>query len=113
MNFSEGGYWVYSMSDPTSNMEFWARMDYLKIQPIEFYTALDGFCDAEGELNPQLPRANWTVSFQELGDNAIVQTLVTYSSLTDLETVIQMGMQEGLLSTLEKLDEFLLTFKNI
>ena len=108
MDFSEGGHWLYAMIEPNGT-EYWGRMDYLKIQPIDNYTALDGFCDQNGELNPQLPRANWDVTFADLEENAIVQTIVTYNSLTDLEAVIQMGMQEGLTSTLERLDDLLLT----
>src|SRR3990170_6114678 len=108
MDFKEGGYWLYAMVEPEGK-EYWGRMDYLKIKPIENYTALDAFCDEKGELNPDLPRANWNVTFQDLAENSIVQTVVTYKSLGDLETVLQMGMKEGLTSTLENLDDLLLT----
>ncbi|WP_422348713.1 SRPBCC family protein [Flagellimonas sp.] len=110
MDFTEGGYWHYSMIDP-EGPEYWNRMDYLKINPIDSYSALDGFCDENGELNPQMPRANWDVTFSDLGKNAMVQTIVTYKSLESLEMVIQMGMKEGLESTLERLDELLPTLK--
>ncbi|MEX2592566.1 MAG: SRPBCC domain-containing protein [Anditalea sp.] len=106
----EGGYWLYAMVEPNGT-EYWGRMDYSKIQPIDSYAALDGFCDENGELNPQLPRSNWDVTFTDLGDNAMVQTIVTYNSLADLEAVIQMGMQEGLTSTLKRLDNLLLMLK--
>lgn len=108
MNFSEGGHWLYAMIDP-EGIEYWGRMDYLKIQPIDNYTALDGFCDENGELNPELPRSTWDVTFTDLGNNALVQTIVSFNSLEDLETVIQMGMQEGLTSTMQRLDNLLFT----
>lgn len=111
MDFREGGHWHYAMVDPTGP-EYWGRMDYVKINPIDSYTALDGFCDDKGELNTELPRATWVVTFSELGENALVQTIVTYKSLADLETVLQMGMKEGLTSTLERLDQLLLTIKH-
>ncbi|WP_439271101.1 hypothetical protein [Pseudochrobactrum sp. HB0163] len=41
----------------------------------------------------------------------MVQTIVTYKSATDLQTVIDMGMKEGLTSALERLDELLRSFK--
>lgn len=110
MSFTEGGFWHYAMIEP-SGQEYWGRMDYLKIKPIENYTALDGFCDENGTLNDQLPRATWNVAFTEFGDNAIVETIVNFKSLDELETVIQMGMKDGLMSTMEKLDELLLTLK--
>ena len=111
MDFRESGHWHYAMVDPTGP-EYWGRMDYVKINPIDSYTALDGFCDDKGELNTELPIATWVVTFSELGENALVQTIVTYKSLADLETVLQMGMKEGLTSTLERLDQLLLTIKH-
>lgn len=106
MDFREGGYWLYAMVDPNGT-EYWGRMDYVKIRPIEMYTGLDAFCDESGVFNPELPRANWEVIFQEKGKNAMVESIVTYNSLSDLETVINMGMEEGMKLTLEKLDELL------
>lgn len=108
MDFREGGHWLYAMVDPDGK-EYWGRMDYLKIRPIESYQALDGFCDENGDLNPDLPRADWHASFTDLGANTLVQTIVRYKSLADLEAVIRMGMKEGLTSTLERLDDLLLT----
>lgn len=106
MDFREGGYWHYAMIDPEGT-EYWARADYRSITPIDGYTLYDAFCNEEGEVNQELPRAEWEVAFQGAGQNTLVETLVTYPSLEALETVIQMGMQEGLASTLERLDELL------
>lgn len=106
MEFKEGGHWLYAMVDPDGK-EYWGRMDYLKINPIENYTALDAFCDEKGNLNPDLPRANWLATFKDQGEQSLVQTVVTYKSLADLEAVIQMGMKEGLIATLERLDVLL------
>jgi uncharacterized protein YndB with AHSA1/START domain len=111
MDFREGGHWLYAMVDPQGK-EYWGRTDYTKIKPIDGYTALDAFSNEKGEVNPDLPRAVWQVSFRELGENCTVQTVVTYNSLSELETVINMGMKEGLTATLEKLDELLLTLTN-
>lgn len=108
MDFSEGGFWHYAMVEPNGT-EYWGRMDYIKIHPIDSYTGLDAFSDADGNLNPELPRANWEVSFHEFGQNALVESIVTYNSLADLETVIQMGMEMGMASTLERLDDLLAT----
>jgi uncharacterized protein YndB with AHSA1/START domain len=108
MDFREGGHWQYAMIDPEGK-QYWGRMDYTKIQPIDNYKALDGFCDENGVLNPDLPRAPWDVTFTDKAKNTMVETIVTYNSLADLETVIQMGMKEGLTMALENLDELLLT----
>ena len=106
MEFREGGHWQYAMIDPEGK-EYWARLDYLKINPIESYEALDAFCDEKGEVNTALPRSNWDATFSDRGENSLVQTVITYKSLADLEAVLQMGMKEGLTSTLERLDDLL------
>jgi len=110
MDFSEGGHWIYAMVEPNGT-EYWGRMDYEKIQPIDLYTGWDAFCDENGNFNPDLPRAFWNVTFTDSGENAIVNSVVKYHSLEDLETVINMGMEGGMKSTLERLDELLLTLK--
>lgn len=108
MDFRAGGHWIYAMVEPDGK-EHWGRTDYLIIEPIDRYTALDSFCDENGEINHDLPQANWDVNFKDLGSNAMVETIVTYKSLNDLETVLQMGIEEGLASAMEKLDELFLT----
>ncbi|HEY9049085.1 MAG TPA: SRPBCC domain-containing protein [Ohtaekwangia sp.] len=108
MDFREGGHWHYAMVEP-EGAEYWGRLDYIKIQPIDYYTALDAFSDESGALNSELPRAHWHVTFEDYAENSLVQTIVTYQSLADLETVIQMGMQQGMTSTLERLDDLLVT----
>lgn len=110
MNFKEGGHWLYAMVDPEGK-EYWGRMDYLTIKPIDYYSGLDGFCDENGQLNPQLPRSTWDVTFTDAGSNAMVITVVSYKSLADLEAVLQMGMKEGLTSTLDRLDSLLSKLK--
>jgi uncharacterized protein YndB with AHSA1/START domain len=108
MEFREGGHWIYAMIDPEGK-EYWGRTDYTKINPIDSYRTLDAFANEKGEVNPDLPRAKWEVSFLDKGKSTLVQTVVAYESLEGLETVINMGMKEGLTSTLERLDDLLLT----
>lgn len=110
MEFREGGHWHYAMIDPDGK-EYWSRLEYLSIHPIENFTARDGFSDESGEWNTELPQSNWNVTFMEMSEHTLVQTVVAYVTLKDLETVVQMGMQEGMTSTLERLDELLVTLK--
>src|SRR5579859_3575619 len=106
MDFREGGYWHYAMIDP-SGQEYWSRQDYLTIDPIDRYSALDGFSDETGAVNPDLPQANWEVTFTDIGGHTLVQTIVTYGSAEDVDKVIAMGLKEGLTATLERLDKLL------
>lgn len=107
MDFSEGGHWHYAMVEPNGT-EYWGLTTFLEIKPIDYYTSTDAFSNEAGEINSDLPQAKWIVRFTTKGENAVVETIVTYNSLADLEAVIQMGMEAGLTSTLERLDELLL-----
>lgn len=108
MDFREGGHWHYAMVD-TNGTEYWGFTEYKTIQPIDFYTSLDAFSNEQGQVNKDLPRAKWRVSFSNKSENTLVETIVQYNSLSDLEAVIQMGMEQGMTMTLEKLDELLAT----
>lgn len=110
MDFREGGHWHYAMVEPNGT-EYWGYTEYVKIKPLDYYTSLDAFSNEAGEINKDLPRAEWIVTFIDKGENALVETIVTYKSLSDLETVIQMGMEQGMMATLEKLDALLVTLK--
>jgi uncharacterized protein YndB with AHSA1/START domain len=108
MEFSEGGYWHYAMVMP-DGQAFWSRQDYQTINPIDGYVALDAFSDETGAVNPDLPRARWDVGFTDLQTRTLVTTIVLYKSAEDVQKVIDMGLKDGLASTLERLDELLLT----
>jgi uncharacterized protein YndB with AHSA1/START domain len=110
LEFRNGGHWHYAMVSPEGE-EYWGWTEYRNIRPIDGYETLDAFSNEAGEVNTELPRANWEVTLTDKGGHTVVQMVVTYTSLTDLETVINMGMEEGMKSTLERLDELLLTLK--
>jgi uncharacterized protein YndB with AHSA1/START domain len=106
MDFRDGGYWHYAMVTPDGEA-FWNRLDYVTIQPIDGYTALDGFCDETGVVNPDMPRSSWDVAFSDGEDRTLVTTIVLYASSEDLQKAIDMGLKDGLASTMERLDELL------
>ena len=110
MEFKVGGYWHYAMVMP-DGQSFWGRLDYQSIAPIDGYVALDGFSDETGAINPELPRARWDVAFAGAQDRTTVTTVIQYDSAQDVQKVIDMGLQAGLTSTLERLDELLLTLQ--
>lgn len=106
LDFSDGGYWLYAMVEP-SGKEHWGRTDLIEVKPVEYYTAMDGFCDENGTLNTLLPRANWKVNFAENDGITTVTSLVKYESTEHLDMVIKMGMQMGMALTMDNLDEVL------
>ena len=107
MDFRAGGYWHYAMITP-DKQTFWNRLDYKTIDPIDGYTAQDGFCDEAGTVNPGMPGSNWDVAFTDEGARTLVTTVVQYASAESLQASIDMGLEGGMASTLERLDELLL-----
>lgn len=111
MDFTEGGHWHYAMVDPEQK-EYWGYTEFVKINPIDEYISIDAFSDETGTINTDLPRASWEVTFEDAGEHTFVHTIVTYETLEDLEQIIQMGMEPGMESTLERLDELLESLTN-
>lgn len=106
MDFRAGGYWLYAMVAP-DGQQFWSRLDYQEIRPIDGYTALDAFSDETGAVNPAMPRARWEVAFAEAGARTLVTNVTHYASAEDLQKVIDMGVEAGITSTMDRLDELL------
>jgi uncharacterized protein YndB with AHSA1/START domain len=106
MDFRDGGHWHYAMIDP-DGQEYWGWTEYHRVQPIDSYETRDAFSNEAGEINQALPQASWLVAFSDLSHSTMVETVVQYASLEDLETILNMGMKEGMTATLEKLDELL------
>lgn len=103
-NFTEGGHWLYAMVGPEGE-EHWARADYKSITPLENYRCRDAFCDSEGNINNEVPQANWSVNFSASDEATMVNVEISYDSLSDLETILEMGMKEGFTAAMENLDE--------
>lgn len=110
MEFREGGHWHYAMYDDDGT-EYWGWTDYVTIDPQERYTTRDAFSDATGAPNTDLPVADWVITFEDAGDRTIVRTVIDYSSPESLQTVIDMGMEEGLGATYVTLDNLIETLK--
>lgn len=110
MDFREGGYWHYAMITP-DNQKYWSRLDYKTIHPIDRYTAQDAFSDESGAINPDLPGSDWDVTFADANKRTLVTNIVRYASAESLQAAIDMGLKDGLTSTLERLDELLIALK--
>lgn len=108
MDFREGGKWLYAMIGPNGE-EHWSLAHYKNIQPLESYSGLDAFCDADGNIIESLPQSKWSVSFSKKGANTLVEYQITFDDLAQLEDTIKMGFKEGITMAMEGLDELLAT----
>ncbi len=106
MDFRPGGHWHFAMITP-DGQEYWSRLDYQTISPIDGYTGLDGFSDADGGLVEGMPQSQQEVSFLDEGQHTRVVSQVQYGSREALQQVIDMGVEAGIASTLDRLDALL------
>ena len=105
-DFREGGFWLYAMFSP-EGVAHWCRADYKKIEPQKSFSALDAFCDDEGNINQDFPRSLWANSFSENDQKTTVNIVITYQELADLERIIEMGFKEGFTMALGNLDQYI------
>jgi uncharacterized protein YndB with AHSA1/START domain len=66
-----------------------------------------GEASADGTVNPSMPGADWDVSFADENGRTLVTTLVQSGSSPGRQAALDMGLKDGLASTLERLDELL------
>ncbi|WP_126970444.1 SRPBCC domain-containing protein [Gynurincola endophyticus] len=108
MEFKEGGRWLYAMVGPEGD-KHWSFADYIKINPEDFFSCKDGFCDENGNINTSFPRSVWNLTFKADGEQSVVDIVIQYDQLTDLEKIVEMGFKEGFTMGLENLDHYLNT----
>lgn len=106
MDFRVGGHWLYAMVGPEGEVH-WSRADYIDIEHQKKFTGLDAFTDAEGNVNTDIGQSRWEVTFTGKGPHTLVEILMTFDNAAQLDTMIGMGMKEGLAMAMEGLDELL------
>ena len=111
MDFREGGQWFYAMRGPEGEAHYCLN-DYLSITHEAAFETLDAFADEQGTPSEQMPRSRWKVDFSPKAENTKVHIVIRYEKLEDLETVVEMGFQEGFTQGLEQLAELLPTLEN-
>jgi uncharacterized protein YndB with AHSA1/START domain len=104
MDFREGGRWLYCMVGPDDS-KTWCKVVFNTIEEYRSFTADDAFCDEEGNINTDLPVMRWKNDFFEMNSGTKVQVEISFSSVADLEKIIELGFEEGFTAALGNLDE--------
>lgn len=106
MDFREGGHWLYAMVGPNEE-KHWARVDYLTIDAPRAFTAMDSFCDEQGNKTNELPSMTWRNEFNATDSGTQVVVDITFDSAADLEKIVEMGFETGFTMALDNLEELL------
>lgn len=110
MDFREGGYRLYAMVGPQGE-KHWGRTNFLSITPLAWFSGEDVFCDDQGIVDPEMPVANMRNVFRTDGTQTTVLMTTDYPTEEQLQTVIKMGVQEGLGMAFENLDQLLVNLR--
>jgi uncharacterized protein YndB with AHSA1/START domain len=106
MDFRTGGHWLYAMIGPNGE-KHWSSADFKSVDAQKSFSVLDAFTDENGTVNADMPRSNWNNAFSSNGNSTMVNIVIKYDKLEDLEATIKMGFKEGFTMGLGNLDELL------
>lgn len=113
MDFRPGGSWHYCMKCLDKNqgdfygMESWGKSVYQEIEEPEKIVLIDYFSDAEGIIAEGMPAPISTITFVEEDGKTKLINRAVYDSPEALKTVLDMGMEEGITQTWDRLEEYL------
>lgn len=109
-DFSEGGNTLYGMKCEDKNQgdfygqESWGKFVYGPITPKDSFVYTDYFCDDNGNVTESLPASKTTIRFDEIDGKTKITSVTTYDSEAALLQVLEMGMEEGIKQTFDRLD---------
>ena len=81
-----------------------AKADYTAIDPKKSFHVTDSFCDENGNKTNDTPSMKRKNSFNDKGDGTEV---TNFDSAKDLQTILDMGFEQGFTAGLNNLDELL------
>jgi uncharacterized protein YndB with AHSA1/START domain len=101
-----GGRSTYSMKGPDGDTSsgYW---EWISVDPLKSFEVRDGFATPDGESNRDMPSMRMRFVFEETDAGSRVTTTTHFDSLTDLEQLLGMGMEEGLREAMGQMDAVL------
>ena len=104
MDFNVGGRRFYAMVSPEGE-EFWSLQKYTSISPKTNFKMFNAFADKDE--NPQPEGSEWDFTFSEQNGTTIVRIVIKNESLARMERMLEMGFQQGFVSSLKNLEDVL------
>jgi uncharacterized protein YndB with AHSA1/START domain len=102
-----GGWVTYYMTGP-DGQRYPGWWEVLEAVPPRHLVLKDGFADADGNPNPDMPTTIMRLLIEDRDAGGVRMTMVsTFPSLEALEQLLDMGMQEGLMAAMGQIDAIL------
>jgi uncharacterized protein YndB with AHSA1/START domain len=101
-----GGRSDYWMTGPDGEVSrgYW---EFLAVEPPYSFEVRDGFADPDGSANGDMPAMRMVFHFAATQNGSRVTTTTHFASLSDLEQLSAMGMEEGLRAAMGQMDDVL------
>ena len=101
-----GGRSIYKMTGPEGD-EHYGYWNWTAVDAPNSFEVVDGFADAEGAPNPELPTMSMVFAFTQTPDGSRLTTTTTFHSLEQMQQLIEMGMEEGSREAMAQIDAVL------
>lgn len=101
-----GGRSAYAMTGPEGDVSrgYW---QWLSMTPHESFEVLDGFADADGSPNIEMPSMRMLFAFEPTSQGSRVTTTTYFNTADELASLVEMGMEEGLKQAMSQMDDVL------
>jgi uncharacterized protein YndB with AHSA1/START domain len=106
LELKPGGVWHYCMRGP-EGAESWGKGVYREIVEPERLVYYDVFSDADGNTVENMPGMLITLEFADLGSKTQLTSTGEFATAEQLDSIIAMGVVQGLSETWDRLEEFL------
>ncbi len=97
---------TYFMTSPEGE-KFAGYWDITAVEPTSRFVFDDGFATEDLTPNPDLPVSRNVYAFTSTGDGTTAVFTSTFETAEALQTVLDMGMEEGARSSINQIDDFL------
>ncbi|GIO37781.1 MULTISPECIES: SRPBCC family protein [Paenibacillus] len=110
VDFRPGGIWHYCMKCEDKaqgdfyGMESWGKAIYKAIATNEQIEYTDYFSDSEGNVSADMPSTDVILQFVEFEGKTKLINQATYASVEALQQVLDMGMEQGITETWDRLE---------
>ncbi|WP_046173493.1 SRPBCC domain-containing protein [Domibacillus indicus] len=117
IDFRVNGIWHYCMKCMDENQgdffgfESWGKGVYQEILQDEKIVYIDYFSDAEGNEAEGMPATQSTLLFEEMEGKTKLINRAEYASQEALQSVLDMGIEQGINETWDRLEEHLDSMK--
>lgn len=105
-DMATGGRSNYFMTGPEGDQShgYWRFTD---VRPGQSFEVVDGFAHPDGTPNDDLPTVRVVFSFSEAGQGSQLVSTSYFDTADQLQTLIDMGMEEGLTAAMGQIEDVL------